>query len=104
MIWYALMHPVSPCEKWSHFTPLTQISIEPGYASVFGQSAGACSVVYSPTTWYQAPAAITPGAGCQSAEEPRFPLGLNTYAERRFGRDSVVTMLYMRASHSHDGA
>src|SRR5215813_6215018 len=98
------MHPVSPCEKWSHFTPSTQISIEPGYMSVFGQSAGACSVVYSPTTWYQVPAVISPGVGCQSADDPRLPSGLNTYAERRLGRDSVVVVLYMRASHSQVGA
>src|SRR6266508_3822234 len=97
------MQPVAPWDAWSHLTPFTQMSIEPGYIAVSAQSAGAPRVVYSPTTWYQVPAAINPGSGCQSADEPRPAPGLNTYAENRLGRASLVTVLYMRASHSQVG-
>src|SRR5262245_22659728 len=78
MTMYWLMQPVSPWAAWSHFMPLSQILIEPGYCAVLMQLAGCDSVVYSPTTWYHWPAAITPSTGCQSAAEPRPALGLKT--------------------------
>ncbi len=59
-------------------TPLTQISIMPGYVVAFWQSDGWLSVVYSPTMWYQVPAWIRPHVGCQSAAEPSPALGLKT--------------------------
>src|SRR5262245_13390359 len=48
---------------------------------------------------------MSPAAGCQSAAEPSPALGLNTYADSRFGRLglSFVIVSYIRASHSHVG-
>src|SRR5262249_21539464 len=43
---------------------------------------------------------MSPHVGCQSPAEPRPALGLNTYADIRLQRLSVVVVLYIRASHS----
>src|SRR3954471_8651412 len=78
---YWLMQPVSPWLEWSHGTPFTQILMPPGYFDAFAQSLGVTLVEYSPTTWYQELALMSPHSGCQSAAEPRPALGLKMYAE-----------------------
>src|SRR4051812_15779127 len=73
-----LMQPVWPWLAWLHFTPFTQMLIEPGKADALLQPEGWLCVVYSPTTCSHALALMRPQTGCQSAPEPRPAELLNT--------------------------